>query len=37
VARISHELAQWQSKRAAQDDKVNTPAHKTFISRGWFV
>src|SRR5437763_16810851 len=33
VACISCELAQWQSKRAAQDDKVETPAHETFIDR----
>src|SRR6266480_35847 len=33
VACISCELTQWQSKRAAQDDKIDTPAHETFIDR----
>src|SRR6266567_6681665 len=33
VARISYELAQWQSERAAQNHKIETPAHETFIGR----
>ena len=33
VARISHELAQWQSERAAQNDKIDTPAGKASIGR----
>ena len=33
MARISHELAQWQSERAAQDDKIDTPARQTVLDR----
>jgi hypothetical protein len=34
VARINHELAQWQSERAAQDDKIDSPAGKAAAHRG---
>ena len=33
VCGISHELAQWQGERAAQNYKINTPAHEPFIGR----
>src|SRR5207249_10934888 len=33
VARIRQERAQWQSERAAQNDKIETPAQEPFIDR----
>src|SRR6266568_5606251 len=33
VARISYELAQWQSERTTQNHKIETPADETFIGR----
>src|SRR6266487_1871395 len=33
VARISYELAQWQSERTTQNHQIETPADETFIDR----